>query len=86
MSFLATLNPKFYLDSISGHVHNEPLPVPLFLLTIDDMGFLINGYGQQLIWVPAHLRGGEIEVQANNVVIGGDNGAMTFIRFDPDSR
>ena len=80
------MNPKFYLDSISGHFHYEPLPVPLFSLTIDDMGFLINGHGQQVIWVPGHLRGNEIRVRANTVVIGGYSGAMTFIRFDPDSR
>ena len=74
------------MDSITGHVHYEPLPVPLFQLRIDDMGFLINGNKQQVIWVPAHLRGNEIKIQANTVVIGGSNGAMTFIRFDPDSR
>ena len=80
------------LDSPSRHIQDEPSQkltknpsVPLFGLAIDDMGFLINGDAQQIIWVPAHLRGGTITVHRDVVVIGGYNGAVTFIRFDPYS-
>ena len=68
------------LNSPSRHIQNEPShnltinpSVPLFGLAIDDMGFLINGDAQQVIWVPAHLRGDALS----------DNGAVTFIHFDP---
>ena len=77
-------------DQFFQHNQNEPSQkltnnpsVPLFGLAIDEMGFLINGDAQQIIWVPAHLRGGTITVHRNIVVIGGANGAVTFIRFDP---
>ena len=78
------------LDSPSRHIPDGPSQklnnnpsVPLFGLAIDDMGFLINGFAQQVIWVPAHLRGDALSVHRNIVVIGGGNGAVTFIRFDP---
>lgn len=60
--------------------------VSLSRLTIDDTGFLINGEGRQLIWVPAHLRGDRIAVHLSSctVVIAGTNGAVTFIYFLPD--
>lgn len=63
-------------------------PVPLFHLTIDNLGFLTNGNAQRVIWVPAHLRASysdRIYARANTVVIGGRSGAITFIRFNPDS-
>ena len=74
----------------SRHMSSQKLTnnpsVPLFRLAIDDIvvGFLINGDAQQVIWVPAHLRGDALSVHRNIVVIGGDNGALTFIRFDSD--
>ena len=49
------------------------------------MGFLITGDKQQVIWIPAHLRGDEIRFHANTVVIGGCNGSVTIIRFNSDS-
>lgn len=60
-------------------------PVPLFQLTIDDTGFLINGDEQRIIWVPAHLRGDKVDVHGKTVAIGGYIGSMTFIRFGPGS-
>ena len=36
-----------------------------------------------IIWIPAHLRGNTIDVYADNVAIGGRNGSMTFISFQP---
>ena len=74
--------PRHSQDDPSQKSTNNP-SVPLFGLAIDDMGFLINGFAQQVIWVPAHLRGRTIAVRRNTVVIGGHNGAVTFIRFDP---
>jgi len=62
-------------------------PVSRYHLTMDDTGFLINGDGHQLIWIPAHLRGTEIAVyiSTRTVVIGGPTGAVTIIRFLCDS-
>ena len=59
------------------------ISVSLTKLTIDDTGFLINGDGHRLIWIPAHLRGNKIFVHLSTptVVIGGDSGAITIIHF-----
>ena len=77
------------LGSTSPSIQHEPShsnsPVFLFRLGIDDMGFLITGDKQQVIWIPAHLRGDEIRFHANTVVIGGCNGSVTIIRFNSDS-
>jgi hypothetical protein len=61
--------------------------VSLFRLSLDNTGFLINGDGHQLIWIPTHLRGEEIAVDTNSctVAIAGSSGAITIIRFLRDS-
>jgi hypothetical protein len=71
------------IDTIS----NKTPPVSLFQVFLNDTGFLINGDGQRLVWIPAHLRGEKIAVHTSTrtVVIGGSNGDVTIIRFLCDS-
>ena len=69
-------------SNISGSTDDQA-PVSLFQPLINDTGFLVSNDGQQLIWIPPHLRGDEIGVylSTGTVVIGGSNGSITIIHF-----
>ena len=72
-------------SNISGSIDGLSTKAPVFLFQprINDTGFLVSRDGQQLIWIPPHLRGNQISVylSTGTVVIGGSNGNVTFIHF-----
>jgi hypothetical protein len=46
----------------------------------DAHGFLRYANGERLMWLPAHLRGNTITVFNDTVAVGGEGGAITFVR------
>jgi hypothetical protein len=51
-----------------------------YIPKFDADGFLQYSDGERLVWIPAHLRGESITAFNNIVAIGGQSGAITFIR------
>ncbi|KAF8586931.1 WD40 repeat-like protein [Ramaria rubella] len=83
------------LDSC-GSLAFQSIQIPPFTPIIDQSGFLcysnhiltLNAQTTplRLLWLPPQFRGGSIVIHDRTIVIGGEGGAVTFVKMPPEDQ